>query len=178
MSTIPTFSPRNRKSDSGVSKKNDETIERPWNFVSGLATKLLRLYTAPQAGAVLTSDADGNASWGTTVPSTSFTDSGETASQTATLVAAASGEYLATVYLQCTTAGTAGTLDCTFTHTDDIGSRTTPIVATIDLAATNRDDGIAVLRCSGGGIDFTLTVTGATGSPVYAAHISVTKVRG
>lgn len=102
---------------------------------------------------------------------------GGTASDTASLVTAASGEYVATAYIQCTSAGSAGTLDVYFTHTDDVGALSTPLVATIALDGTNSDGGLAVMRCAGGSIDYFLTVTADAGSPVWSAHLSLTQVR-
>lgn len=162
-----------------TSVKRDEMVERIWTFLRGVKTQKLTVYGegASAGKALVASDSDGNVTFSDTLPATTFTDTAETASQTATLVAAASGEYLATMYVQCTTAGAAGTLTGTFTYTDDVGLTTTANIVSLVLTGTGRDEGIAVLRCSGGGIDFTLTVTGAVGAPQYAAHISVTKVR-
>lgn len=162
-----------------TSPKRDEGIQRPWSFLAGLITKTLRVYGAGAVvgKALVAEDALGNVTFSATIPATTVALTGQTISQTATMIASASGEYLATVYLECTTAGAAGTLDFTFTHTDDVGARTTPIVASIILTGTNRDDGIALLRCSGGGIDYTATVTGAVGGPIFSFYIALVQVR-
>lgn len=162
-----------------TSVTRDEQVERLWTFLRGLKAKNLAVYgEGASAGKMLVaSDDSGNVTFSDTLPATTLARTGGTITETATLVAAASGEYFVTVYTQCTTAGVGGTLTVTFTHTDDIGLTTTGTIATIGLAATNRDDGFCVLRCSGGGIDYSLTVTGSVGGPIYACHISIAKVR-
>jgi len=176
--TIPTFTPRRRPTETGTSTRKEEAVEREWNFLAGLAAKALRLYSSAASGSVLTSDSQGNASWGTVLPSTNVQRTGGTITENATVVAAASGEYLVAVYAQCTTAGSGGTLDITFDYTDDIGATTTASVGgTLDLTGTNRINGIAMLRCAGGGIDYNFTVAGAAGGPVYAVHLVITQVR-
>ena len=176
--TIPTFTPRRRPTETGTSPRKEEVVEREWNFLVGLAAKALRLYSSAASGSVLTSDSQGNASWGVTLPTVgTLARTGGTITETATLVDAASGEYNATVYVQCTTAGAAGTLDVTFSITDDVGAATIEAISGLSLAATGRGQNVVALRCSGGGIDYALTVTGAAGGPVYAGYISVAKVR-
>lgn len=177
--TIPTFSKPSRGEAAATSSTSDEEIKRRWNFIQGLWAKALRLYgEGAAAGKMLVaSDSDGNLVFSSTLPATTVALTGQTASQTSTLVASASGEYVATAYAQCTTAGLTGTLDVTFTVTDDVGSATLTAVSGLSLTATGRAQGLVVLRCAGGGIDYTATMTGATGSPQYALHISVTKVR-
>lgn len=179
MSTFPTFGPRRSRSIDGPAYVNvKEEILRQWTFLEGLKAKGLRVYGAQaSAGAMLVAeDADGNVTFSTVLPATTASDTAQTAGQTATLVSAASGEYVATVYIECTSAGSAGTLDFTFSYTDDVGATTTPILATLPLNATGRDWGTAVLRCSGGGIDFTATMTGEAGGPQYAFYVSITQV--
>lgn len=156
-----------------------ELIQKFWTFLRGLATTTLRITDGtPTAGQMLVaSDTDGNTSFSSTLPATSFTDSAETASQTGTLIASASGEYLITVYAQCTTAGAAGTLDADVTYTDEVGLTTLNLFTGLSLAGTGRTQATAVIRCAGGGIDYTFTVTGGAGAQ-YAAHFHATKLRG
>lgn len=160
--------------------KRAELIQEFWTFLRGLATTTLRITDGtPTAGQMLVaSDTDGNMAFSSTLPATSFTDTAETASQTGTLVAAASGEYLVTVYAQCTTAGAAGTLAGDVSYTDDVGATSITLFTGFTLAATGRTQASAVIRCSGGGIDYTFTVAGAVGGPQYAVHFHVTKLRG
>lgn len=179
MSVTPSLGRRGTPPLDTTSPRREEAIQRLWTFLVGISAKALRFYgESPEAGSLLSaSDANGNSTWTRTLPATTAVLTGQTISQTATLIATATGEYLATVYLQCTTAGAAGTLDATFSYSDDVGAVTTPVVATLVMTGTGRAEGRRFLRCSAGGIDYTLTVTGAVGGPVYAAHIALTKVR-
>jgi hypothetical protein len=53
---------------------------------------------------------------------------------------------------------------------------TTPILASVALGAVGRDRAATAIRCSGGGIDWTATVTGGAAA-VYAVHIAVVQGR-
>jgi hypothetical protein len=159
----------------------DTNTENTWTrtntFLGSLIANALRLPIGAVAGKVWTCrNAGGNGDWSDKAPAERVALTGQTISQTATVIAAASGEYLATVYLECTTAGGAGTLDATFTYTDDVGLVTTASLGTLVLTGTGRLAATTVLRCSGGGIDYTLTVAGAVGGPVYSAYISLVRV--
>lgn len=170
---------RGFRSEGATQASREEAPQRVWNFLQGIFTKTLRITgSTPTAGqALVATNTDGDVGFSSTLPATSFQTTAQTASQTGTLVATASGEYLLAVYLECTTAGAAGTLDATFSYTDDVGAVTTATLASVVLTGTGRDDGIAVARCSAGGIDYTFTVTGAVGGPVYSAYVSAIKIR-
>ena len=180
MSIIPTSTGRRGNIPQSVtSPRRIEAIEKVWTFLSGLVVKAFRFYGgSPAVGSILVAtDTDGNATWSTTLPAQTLVLTAQTTSQTGTMIATATGEYLATMYLECTTAGAAGTLDGTLTITDDVGAATIAVVTGLVLNATGRGQGVVTLRCSGGGVDFTFTITGGVGGPQYAAYVSITKVR-
>lgn len=181
MSVGPTLGKPGFRTSQATSAQREEKVEKPWDFVLGLLAKSLRLYGAgASSGAMLVaSDSEGNTEFSSTIPAERVQLTGQTANQTATIVASgsATGEWAAYLYAQCTTAGSAGSLTVTLSYTDDIGATTTAALCTVDLTGTNRDDGFAVLRCSGGGIDYTATITGGGGSPQYALHINLVRLR-
>lgn len=78
------------------------------------------------------------------------------------------GFYALGGLVQCTTAGTAGTVTLTLRWTDDAGA-TSAASAALTLAAVGRD---AILmrpiRIASGNVTYETTVAGATGNPRYA----------
>jgi len=157
---------------------SENTWTRANRFLGLLLANLLQLPIGAAVGRVLScNDVAGNVAWTATLPATTVALTGQTISQVGELVGAATGEYLVSIYLQCTTAGAAGTLDVTLSHIDDIGARTTAILATILLTGTNRDEAVTVVRCASGAIEYTRTVTGAVGGPIFSAHFSASRVR-
>ena len=177
MGIIPVIGKRGSAPSDSTSGKREETVDRVWTFLAGIAAKAIQLTTGAASGYIATSDSSGNVTWGNTLPATSLQFANQTASQTGTIVATAVGEYLVNIYLQCTTAGTSGTIDVTLTYTDDIGATTTAVLATLTYGSTGRASASKVIRCSGGGIDYTFTETAPVGNPRYAVHLNVLKVR-
>jgi hypothetical protein len=178
---IGPLSPQARRG--GVAKdttnpNTEEAIQRTWTFLQGLKAKTLTLYgLSAAAGRMLVAETSGGKlTFSDKVASVRLARTGGTITENATLITAASGEYLVTVYGQCTTAGAAGTLTVTFDYTDDVGLTVTGNVISLVLTGTGRAYGTAVLRCAGGGIDYNLTVTGAVGGPVYSVHLDVVRV--
>ena len=182
-SGIPSIGKRGFQTRDSTSANRDETVQKPWIFMEILAAKALRLFgSTPSVGQMLVaSDSSGTVEFSSTVPGTSLQLTGQTANSTGTMVAsgAATGEWVATVYAQCTTASGAGapTLDVTLSITDDVGAATITAVSGLSLAATGRAQGVVALRCSGGGIDYTATIAAGAGTPQYALHINLARVR-
>ena len=178
MSFIPTVAGR-RGAQQGdfTSAKREEHIQRIWTFLRGLSVTNLRIPLGAANGRIATADDEGNLSWGAVLPATTATITAETANQTATLVASALGEYIVTIYYEVVTAGTGGTLYAELTYTDDVGVKILRPLASLPCNATGRDGAVVVLRCAGGGIDYTFEIQGGVGSPAYSAFISVTQVR-
>ena len=177
MSIIPSLGRRGVQALDATSARREEAIQRLWTFLAGLRTVRFRLTTGASAGKVLTSDADGDASWGSTLPATTVALAGQTTNQIDTLVATASGEYLVTMYVEITTAGSGGTLYSSLSYTDDIGATTLYPLASLPCNSTGRDQWSGVLRCSGGGVEYTFSIVGGAGNPAYNAYVSVTQVR-
>ena len=180
MGIIPSIGHRGAQSTGSTSADREESPQRSWNFLAGLWAKSVRIYgsTVTPGQALVAANTSGDLSFSSTLPSSgTLSTTAQTAGQTGTIVAApASGLYLVAGYIECTTVGAAGTLDLTMSYTDSIGAITSAIIATIALTGSNRDDAVAVIYCTAGGIDYTLTVTGPVGSPKYDAHLAVTKL--
>lgn len=157
--------------------RREESILRVWTFLSGLIASKIRLTTGAGTGKVLTSNAQGDGSWSSLIPATAASFSAETANQTGTLISSASGTYLVSLYVEITTAGSGGTFYASVSYTDDVGG---PIslypTASLPCNATGREQSVAVLRCAGGGIDYTFQIVGGAGTPKYNAYISVAQV--
>jgi hypothetical protein len=169
--------PEPRQITSTPDTNTDNVWTRTNTFLGVLLANLLRLPVSASAGKVWTCrDSGGFGDWSDKAPAVRAALTAQTISSTATLVTSASGEYLATVYLECTTGGAAGTLDLTFTYTDDVGLTTTASLGTLALNGTGRLAATTVLRCSGGGIDYTLTAAGTVGGPVFSAYLSLVRV--
>lgn len=97
-----------------------------------------------------------------------------TISDTTIFTPLAAGMYRASVYVEVTTAGTAGTLAVQIKYSDDNGAQAVdPLpVATLSLAATGFSQGIIVIRSgSATAIKYNTTATGILGSPRYALKI-------
>ena len=162
-----------------ASPKRAEQIERLWTFLTGIVTRTLRFSGAsPTVGQLLAaSDTDGNVAFSSTTPASRFSDTAQTASQTGTLVLSSAGDWLVQVYVECVTAGAAGTLAVTITYTDDVGSVTPTLIAAFALTATGRDTATRFIHSASGGIDYTITVTGPIGNPAYTIYIDAAKMR-
>lgn len=80
------------------------------------------------------------------------------------------GFYEIQFYLECTTAGTAGTVSATFAWTDDIGA-TSRVSGTLSLSVTGRLGFTDILTLpiyvASGAVSYATTVVGALGSPAY-----------
>lgn len=87
------------------------------------------------------------------------------------------GIYRISMFLACTTAGTAGTVTGNLTFTAPWGADS---VATSALSLTARAKGpatvIYAVCAANTTINASTTVTGATGSPVYAAAIAIERL--
>jgi hypothetical protein len=78
------------------------------------------------------------------------------------------------VYHFCSSAGTAGTLDTDIFWTDDVGATSAKVASQINLnGAGNWASGQGFIRVASGSIQYSTTVTGATGSPQYGDYICV-----
>lgn len=87
------------------------------------------------------------------------------------------GIYRISWVVECTTAGSAGTVVPALNWEDDAGNFTLSPVTTLSLSTLGRASGTQVIRClSGNDILYNTTVSGATGSPVYALFIKVEKL--
>jgi hypothetical protein len=88
----------------------------------------------------------------------------------------ASGLYTAVVVLQCTTAGTAGTVSATISWTDDAGA-TSQTIGPLSLTAKGRTNTVFAFRNLTGTPTYSTTVTGATGSPQYAFTATISRTQ-
>ena len=181
---IGPLSPRARRGDpqNATFSDREEAIQRLWTFLRGIKTQTLTVYGAGAAvgRALVAESSSGRVGFSAVVPSTTLQVASTTANSTGTIVAAgaATGEWIAAAYAQCTVAGLTGTLAVTFTTTDDGGSATITALTGFSLTtAPGRAQGVVMLRCNGGGIDYTATITGGTGNPQYRLHIALTRVR-
>jgi len=86
-----------------------------------------------------------------------------------TTIASAGDHFVFSYSLFVTTAdgGSAATLTVTVNYTDDIGA-TVQTGAALAVTATNRQTGIWVIRRASGNVTYTVTVTGAIGTAVFA----------
>jgi hypothetical protein len=79
-----------------------------------------------------------------------------------------SGLYLISVQHETMFAGTGGKLRTTVNWTDESGAKSRIIATDIDLTIPDEEDGIAIVRCSGGTqILYSTVVSGAAGAPTY-----------
>ena len=93
---------------------------------------------------------------------------------TGLLVGPPSDMYAVDVYLECTTAGSAGTVLVTVAYTDTNGVAnqvTGALVLTSAAPLTAHLAQRVVFWVASGDITFTSTVTGAVGSPIYAVTV-------
>lgn len=92
-----------------------------------------------------------------------------------TITPTSNGTAILTIYLETTTAGTAGTITCTVTWTDDAGT-TTITTTPLSLATTGRTSTITpIFIAPTTNLQYATNFTGATGSPGYKLYIKVTK---
>lgn len=147
-------------------------------FLSGvLFIGPLTIPASAGVGKVLTSDASGNASWGFSSPYTK-NNLAQVTSFTDTLATSpGAGVYLVSVVLDVTTAATAGTVGATVTFTDDVGASTQTVFAGFSLTAAGRMQGIYVLRLASGSIDYTVTVAGVVGAPVFSVYANAIRLQ-
>lgn len=78
--------------------------------------------------------------------------------------------YFVDIYLECTTAGSAGTVLVTVNYTDSVGAAsqlTTALVLTTSAPAVAHLAARVTLWLASGDITFTTTVAGVVGAPVY-----------
>ncbi|MFI5094656.1 MAG: glycosyl hydrolase family 28-related protein, partial [Candidatus Acidiferrales bacterium] len=91
-----------------------------------------------------------------------------------------SGLWRISVYGETTSAGTGGTATPAFAWTDDNGSETLTYGTALDLTGTTPLAGSVMVRAVGGTsgstISYSVTVAGATGSPVYSSFVSVERI--
>jgi hypothetical protein len=156
-----------------------DTTANLGTFLGGVVTKALRIFgEGSVAGQMLVaSDATGIVAFSDTLPAVAYGATGLTLDETATLGVAAPGEYIATVYIECTTASAGtGVLYASLTYNDDVGVVTVYPTVGIPTSATGRDQATVTLRCVSGAIDYVFQIVG-TGTPTYAGFISITKVR-
>lgn len=99
------------------------------------------------------------------------------ASSGAILRADSQGEYLITAVLNVTTAATAGTIGASVTFTDDVGSTTPNLFTGFSLTGTGRTQASYIARLASGSIDYTLTVAGVLGSPLFNFYIHALRLR-
>lgn len=152
-------------------------VNRLWTFLAGIVTSSLKLTSGASSGAILRADSQGNASWGFGA-SSSKASVGNTTSATDTLaVTPGAGEYLITAVLNVTTAATAGTIGASVTFTDDVGSTTPNLFTGFSLTGTGRTQASYVLRLASGSIDYTVTVAGVLGSPLFNFYIHALRLR-
>ena len=84
------------------------------------------------------------------------------------------GLYDVICYARVTTAGSAGTMDVDLTWNDGTASRTATIINDQDLATTSYGSGRLAVETNGSSdIQYAVTRTGATGSPVYAVRCAI-----
>jgi hypothetical protein len=97
----------------------------------------------------------------------------QTGTTTGHLVSSSSGVYRISGYLECTTAGSAGTLQTTITWTDDNGSQSATLLATpLGLSTTGFATGELIVKAISGDIDFSTAITSGSGSPAYNAALT------
>ena len=80
--------------------------------------------------------------------------------------------YSVSFYMTVASAGTGGTALLTFTWNDGVAQNY--VTQTINLSTTGAGSfisGVVLVRCSSGAIQYSTTVTGATGSPTYNLDI-------
>jgi hypothetical protein len=99
--------------------------------------------------------------------------SAQTGTTTGNLVGTALGVYRISGYLECTTAGAAGTLQTTITWTDDNGSQSANLLATpLSLATKGFATGELIVKAVSGSIAFSTAITSGSGSPAYDAALT------
>ena len=82
--------------------------------------------------------------------------------------------FRVSVYMICTTAGSAGTLACTIGWTDESGAKTLKVSADIVLDnIANGSTGNEFIVANASAITFTTTITGGADNPVYALYIII-----
>lgn len=80
------------------------------------------------------------------------------------------GTYLLGVYAECTSAGSAGTLSVTISHTGASALTQTP-VASLDLTAQGCESHMIAVLVVSGDVTYAATITGGTGDPAYSLRI-------
>jgi len=91
---------------------------------------------------------------------------------TAILTSPAAGLFEVDVYIETTTAGSAGTVLATIGHTDRIGA-TTQATSTLALDSVGRKIQRFLVYAASGNVTYATTVAGASGSPQYALDIAI-----
>lgn len=87
------------------------------------------------------------------------------------------GMYRISWVVECTTAGTGGTLTPALNWQDDAGNFTLSPLTTLPLNALGRASGTQIVRSlSGNNLLYNTTVAGAAGGPQYAIFIKVEKM--
>ena len=114
--------------------------------------------------------------WGVPIVVDTMTRAGVNSSVSAKSLSAVVGLYRLTYSIFCTTAGTGGTAQMTLSFNN--GAAQTMTSAAIALTSTtSKDDNVFTYYVASGTPTVSVTVAGATGSPVYSIHAIVERVK-
>lgn len=87
------------------------------------------------------------------------------------------GMYRLIAYMECTTAGSAGTISLTIGWTDNVGATTTVAISGLSVSATGRASAVVPMYVASGSITYATAFAGKSGSPQYTLYLNVERVR-